>query len=310
MDQTGGAPNSRADAQLLKPAASQHIVDVLIEERARHLRSHPAAWFLIQRLLYPLLRYRAAIKMADAIASLPGRQVFTQVAEDLRLKLEIEGLEHVPREGPCMIVANHPTGIVDGIALFQALKGVRDDVCFVANRDALRVSPGLADNVIPVEWVIEKRTLAKTREMWRLTRAAFERGKAVVMFPSGRVARLKGFKLVDREWQSASLAFATRNNAPIIPLHISAWNSWIYYFFSRTSPELRDMTLFNELLNKRGRTFGLKFAPAIPPTDLAGDPEQEIIRLRNFIEAGLRQGARWGGTNQLQFARHGSTGSP
>jgi len=302
LDQTGGTPNLTAEAELLGPAAPQHIVDVLIEERARHLRSHPATWFLIQRLLYPLLRYRAAIQMADAIAALPGRQVFEHVANGLRLKLEIEGLEHVPREGPCMIVANHPTGIVDGIALFEALRGVRDDLCFVANQDALRVSPGLADLVIPVEWVIEKRTLAKTREMWRLTRSAFERGRAVVMFPSGRVAQLKGFKLVDREWQSASLAFATRNNAPVIPLHITAWNSWIYYFFSRTSPELRDMTLFNELLNKRGTTFGLKFAPVIPPTDLAGDPEQEIIRLRNFVESGVRQGARWNGASRLPLA--------
>ena len=241
-DPVGGVPNLTAPADPSGSADARHIVDILIEERARHLRTQPALWFLVQRLIYPLLRYRAAIRMADAIASLAGREVFEQVAKELRLKLAVEGLEHVPRAGPCMIVANHPTGIVDGIALFEALKGVRDDICFIANHDALRVSPGLADVVIPVEWVIEKRTLAKTREMWRLARQAFGRGKAVVMFPSGRVAQLKGFKLVDRDWQSASLAFATRNNAPIIPLHIRAWNSFIYYFFSRTSPELRDMT--------------------------------------------------------------------
>lgn len=272
---------------------TKHIVDTLIEERARHLRARPFTWFLIQSLLYPLLQYRAAIRMADSLAPLQGRRALDLVAEKLRLKLEISGLEHVPREGACMIVANHPTGIVDGIALFEALKGLRDDLCFVANRDALRVSPGLAEVVIPVEWVMEKRTLAKTRQMWRLTRTAFERGRAVVMFPSGRVAQLQGLKLVDREWQSAAIAFATRNQVPVIPLHIGAWNSWIYYFFSRTSPELRDMTLFNELLNKKGTKFTLKFGTPIDPAELAGDPEREIFRLRSYIETGLPKGESW-----------------
>ena len=293
MVQLTSAPNNPLKTAPRVLSGAPHIVDVLIEERARHLRGNPAAWFLIQTLLYPVLRYKAAVKMADQIAALSGRQVFELVARQLRLKLEIQGLEHVPRAGACMIVANHPTGIVDGVALFEALKGVREDLCFIANRDALRVSPGLADVVIPVEWVIEKRTLAKTREMWRLARTAFDAGKAVVMFPSGRVAQLRGLRLIDREWQSASLAFATRNDAPIVPLHIRAWNSLIYYFFSRTSPELRDMTLFNELLNKRGTKFGLKFAPVIPHTDLLGDPEQEIIRLRNYVERGLPRGESW-----------------
>ena len=274
--------------------AAPHIVDTLIEERARQLRTNPVTWFLIQRLLYPALRYKAAIQMADAIASLSGREVFGFIGNKLNLKLEIGGLEHVPREGACMIVANHPTGIVDGIALFEALKGRRDDLCFVANRDALRVSPGLAVVVIPVEGVMEKRTLAKTREMWRLTRAAFDQGRAVVMFPSGRVAQLRGFRLVDRAWQSAAIAFATRNKIPIVPLHIEAWNSWIYYLFSRTSAELRDMTLFNELLNKKGTKFILRFGPQIEHSDLGGDPEQEIVRLRRYIEDRLSKGERRG----------------
>lgn len=300
MDDADAFARSAVGANPPQPA---HIVDILIEERARHLRTRHFAWFLIQRLLYPLLRYRAAIQMADSIAPLPGRQALELVAEELRLTLEVSGLEHVPREGACMIVANHPTGIVDGIALFDALKGRRDDLCFVANRDAIRVSPGLTDVVIPVEWVREKRTLGKTREMWRLTRAAFDAGRALVMFPSGRVAQLRGLKLIDRDWQSAAIAFATRNKVPVIPLHISARNSWIYYFFSRTSPELRDMTLFNELLNKRRTTFALKFAPAIEHTDLAGDPEEEIIRLRSYIETGLPQGASWPGPGARQPAK-------
>jgi len=276
---------------------SDHIVDILIEERAHHLKRNPLAWALTRAILSPLLRYRAAIEMADTIAPMPGRAVMDLMAHRLELQIKLTGLDLVPRAGAALIVANHPTGIADGVALYQALKGVRDDLIFIANQDALRVSPGLADVVIPVEWVIEKRTLAKTREMWRLTRAAFKAGRAVVMFPSGRVAQLVGTRLVDRPWQAAAIAFARRNEVPIVPLHISAWNSWVYYLFARLSSELRDITLFNELLNKRHKMFRLRFGPVIPFEDVSGDPDAEILRLRSYIESDLPAGRPWPQTN-------------
>ena len=264
-----------------------HIVDVLIEERARHLLNNSFLWPLIRRFLYPLLHYQDAVKMADAIAPMSGRQAFDYLTSLLKLRTMVAGLEHVPREGGCIIVGNHPTGIADGLALYQALKGVRDDLCFVANQDALRVAPGLAEIVIPVEWVIDKRTFRKTREMWRKVRQALGDGRALVMFPSGRVAQWKGTYLVDRPWQAATITFATRNRVPIIPLRVSGANSWIYYFFAQFSQELRDMTLFNELLNKQGKEFRLSFGPARLPTQLSGDPEVEILRLKHYVEKDL-----------------------
>lgn len=270
-----------------------HIVDVLIEERARKLRQNPLAWSLIRTLLYPLLKYREAIAMANRIAPLPARETFDYVTELLAMRLEVKGLEHVPREGACVLVANHPTGIADGLALYQALKGVRGDLRFLANRDALRVSPRLAEMLVPVEWVVEKRSVAKTREMWREAKDAFRRGQMVVMFPSGRVAQLKGGRLVDRPWHDTTIAIARRNNAPIVPLHIAGWNSWIYYFFAKVREELRDMTLFNELFNKRGERFELTFGPVIPHEELSGDPAAEIAKLRRYIEVDLPVGRPW-----------------
>ncbi len=78
-----------------------------------------------------------------------------------------------------------------------------------------------------------------------------------------------------------------------MPLHVAAWNSWIYYFFAKTREELRDMTLFNELFNKRGKTFRLTFGPVIPHQELAGDPAVEIARLRQHIETDLPAGRPW-----------------
>ena len=62
-----------------------------------------------------------------------------------------------------MIVCNHPTGIADGVAVWDALKAIRPDLMFYANADAHRVSPKLDEVLIPVEWVEEKRTRERTR---------------------------------------------------------------------------------------------------------------------------------------------------
>ena len=75
----------------------------------------------------------------------------------------MRGLHHLPRTGRCVIVANHPTGIADGIAVHDALKAARPDMVFYANSDAHRVSPRLSETLIPVEWVEKKRTRERTR---------------------------------------------------------------------------------------------------------------------------------------------------
>jgi putative hemolysin len=158
-------PNYLAQRLPASACEAPHIVGLLIEERARHLKHNRAAWpWPLNRLaLNPLLRYRAAIHMPDVVRPLSGREVFDHVTGLLDLHLSVAGLARVPRTGPCLIVANHPTGIVDGIVLHQSLKGMRDDLAFLANRDALRVAPRLAEVVVPAESVVEKRSVGKTR---------------------------------------------------------------------------------------------------------------------------------------------------
>jgi hypothetical protein len=107
--------------------------------------------------LYRLLDYDRARRMADAIADLPGRETLDYVSELLALEVEAAGLEHVPTAGKVVIICNHPTGIADGLAVYQGLKAIRGDMIFYANADALRVSPRLASVIIPVEWVEHKR---------------------------------------------------------------------------------------------------------------------------------------------------------
>lgn len=248
-----------------------HIVDVLIEERCPRLRASPA-WPVARPLLYSILGYGKARRMADELVQLTGRESFDRLSKQLAFNISADGLNRLPEKGRCIIAANHPTGLADGIAVWDLLKQKRDDIVFFANADAIRVNPRFEDVIIPVEWVAEKRSPAKTRETLKRAAAAFAEEKCVVIFPSGRLALRKEGRMIEKEWFPTVVGLARKQNAPVIPLNLDARNSALYYLFCDLSNELRDITLFNELLNKRGSQFRMTFGETIPPGALAGDP--------------------------------------
>lgn len=239
------------------------IVDVLIAERAPRLTGGPA-WPLLRPLLHALLSYGKARRMAAAIAPLPGAAALQHVSGLLDLQVAVRGLEHLPATGRCVVVCNHPSGIGDGVAVFDALKRRRPDLIFYANSDAHRVCPGFYDVLIPVEWVETKRTRDRTRLTLQRTREAMEAERCLVVFPAGRLARMEHGALTDPPWEPTALSVARRYGAPVVPVHVTGPASTLFHLFDRLSQELRDITLFHELLNKRRRRFAVTIGPAIP----------------------------------------------
>ena len=263
-------------------ADDKHIIDVMIEERCPSFVEH-WTWSLIRPTLYKLLGYKRAVRMADELRNMSGEQSFDYLAEELAFKLEVKDLSRVPETGRCVVVANHPTGLADGAAVWKTLRARRQDVIFFANADAMRINPRFGETTIPIEWVVEKRTPAKTRETLKLAGEAFAQEMCVVIFPSGRLAKKVDGKLTEQDWFPTAVTLARKKKAPVIPLHINASNSWIYYLFSKMNGELRDITLFRELLNKKGSYFGMNFGPSLSPEELAGDATELTQRLQEHV---------------------------
>ncbi len=266
-----------------------HIVDELIEERASRLMRRPLLWRAVRRMIYPLLGYERAVQMADTIRDMGALEVFEHLSGTLEMDVRCQGLEHVPREGLAIVVPNHPAGIADGVAVFDALRSVREDISFFANRDAIRVSPGLEEMIVPVEWVDARRSHERRKETVRNLVSAFRNGRLVVIFPSGRLARPTARGLIERAWQPTALNLALKHQCPVVPMHIRGRNSFLYYLFCMLHEELRDMTLFRELLNKRGRRYELTLAE---PFVARGDVEPLTAALRTFVAEEMPVGAR------------------
>lgn len=268
----------------VKTKPEPHICEVLIAERAPRL-TRSVVWPAVRPLLYRLLGFRHAVRMADAILSLSGQEALRYVSNLLDLRVSTMNLERIPATGRCLIVANHPTGIADGIAVFDAVRKRRDDAIFFANADAIRVAPRLGEAIIPVEWVHEKRTREKTRATLQAAKEAFEAERCIVMFPAGRLARVgKDGSLTDPEWAQTAASLARKYDAPVVPVHVAGPTSKLFHLFDRFSQELRDITLFHELLNKKRGAFQLKVGKPIPAQRLDIDAGKATYALKAFTE--------------------------
>lgn len=263
----------------------RELLDPLIAERAPWLHAGGALGGTARALLEPLLGYRETVRVAAEVRHLPPAEIFDRMADRLARDVRTSGLGRVPRTGPALIVANHPTGIADGIVLWSVLREVRRDLYFFANADILRVLPQMAELIAPVEWRRERRSRAKTRATLGWAQGAITAGRLGVIFPSGRLARRQGLKLHERPWLASAATLARRHRLPIVPINIRARNSALFYLFDALHPTLRDITLFHETLNKARQSFVISVGAPVAPGTLPEDDVAATEALRDMTLA-------------------------
>ena len=266
----------------------RHLVDQLIDERSMELSRH-LLWPLVKPLLLRFFHYRQAVRMVDDVADMSGWDAFTYLSDLLALKVDVLGIDNIPASGGFILAPSHPTGIADGIAIFDALKHKRPDMAIFANRDAVRAAAGFRDMIIPVEWRAGEKSHSKSRDTLEMTARAFAANKAIVLFPAGRIAYWNDGRLTERPWQNSVVALARRYNFPIVPANMTARNSGLFYFLSKYSTELRDITIFHEFLNKKGNRFSITVGKPIPAAALAGDAVEVTASLQHHTVAALAQ---------------------
>lgn len=255
-------------------------IDPLIAERAPWLYSGGPLVRPIRGLLHKALSYDRTVELGEAFEHRPTPEIMGAMGRMLARDLTVTGLSNIPRHGAAMVVANHPTGIADGIMLWHVLSAIRPDLYFYANRDILRLLPQMADAIAPVEWRQDKRSHAKTRETMAYTRQATEEGRLAVIFPSGRLAKRRGLRLHERPWMASAAMIARKFKMPVIPVNIRARNSALFYLLDLLHPTLRDVTLFHETLNKARQPYVVTIGEEISPASLPASSEEGIEMLR------------------------------
>ena len=99
----------------------------------------------------PMLGYDEAVLLAAEMAPLGGHEIFRRMAELSEMRALVSGIEHLPAKGSAILVANHPTGLAESVAVHAASSRLRPDRWFLANADAVRIASGIEDLIVPVE---------------------------------------------------------------------------------------------------------------------------------------------------------------
>ena len=261
-----------------------HPIDEIIEERCPKLMSNKFLWSVIKPTIFKIFKYQTAKNITDDISNISGFECFTYLTNLLKFNLDIRNIECVPEHGPIILAGNHPTGLTDGIVMFEVMKDRRPDYTLYANIDMIKLSKGFEDIIIPVDWNDDNKNIGKSKEILKRTKETFTEGKCLLVFPSSRLSKRKGFKLFERPWLNTIVKLSKKYNAPIIPFHMDGHNSLFYYFLDIFNEELKNISLFSELVNKEEFKYTITFGRQIDPLDINGDIDKETLRIQNHVE--------------------------
>lgn len=169
-----------------------------------------------------------------------------------------DSYHNIPADGRLLIVANHPIGTLDGLALIKLIKSVRPDVRIVANQVLQHMQP-LQSIFLPIDIMSGKKAY---KQAYQAMLDALEQEQAVIVFPAGEVSRMSPKGVRDGEWQTGFIKLAKKAKCPILPIHIKAYNSLLFYSASMLYKPLGTMLLVNEMFNKKNQA--LKFSVGSP----------------------------------------------
>lgn len=181
-------------------------------------------------------------------------------------QIDNDSYNNIPAEGRLIIVANHPIGTLDGLALVKLIRSIRPDVRIVANRVLSHMEP-LASVFLPVEVLTGHSKQLKAS--YQLMIEALQQEQAIIVFPAGEVSRITPKGVRDGDWQSGFLKLARKTQAPILPIHIKAKNSAFFYSASTLYKPLGTLLLVKEMFNKRNQSIRFRVGAPIPYTAIA-----------------------------------------
>ncbi|HFS82676.1 MAG TPA: hypothetical protein ENK71_01785 [Epsilonproteobacteria bacterium] len=201
------------------------------------------------------------------------------VLESFKAKFDVEHLERIPKTGRVMIIANHPLGALEALALMEMVGQVRQDVKIVANDLLMYVEP-LNPLFLPVD-VMNAKT---ARESIANIIKALKNEEVVIIFPAGEVSRKTEQGIRDGIWNRGFLRFARKAKAPILPVKVEATNSWYFYFISKISKPLSSLLLPDQMFRREGKPMVLHIGEMIPYEEYSASELGEEAQVEAFKE--------------------------
>lgn len=194
---------------------------------------------------------------------------FKLACKHLNLLYDLEGLENIPKEGPCIIVSNHPHGMSDGIMFGDIAMRAREDVRIVVN-EFLHCVRGMRPYQITVDVyggeAAKRANMNGMREILRWLKG----GHCLLVFPSGSAATWswKDGRVIDDPWQTNIATIVRKTGATVVPMHFSGHNGLFFQTISVLAKGIRSNFLAREIIRDGKTRHKVRIGKPISPATL------------------------------------------
>ncbi|MFW2589066.1 lysophospholipid acyltransferase family protein [Sagittula sp. SSi028] len=231
----------------------------------------------------PLLRL---VRRFEALGYVEGQAFWAQALKvmGIDLKTPQAQIDNIPKDGPVIVVANHPHGLVDGMVLAELIGRVRTDYK-ILTRSLLTGVQEIDPFMIPVPFPHEADAREQSLEMRAKAMDHLKQGGVIALFPSGVVASSEDWwgPAIEQGWNPFTAKMIQRSGATVVPIYFPGQNSRAYQIANQLSATLRQGLLIHEVIHACGRAQAPVVGQPVTPEEIksfVGGPRELVAWLR------------------------------
>ncbi len=214
-----------------------------------------------RRLLPIYHRWRATVAGTDP-------RMMETLLDMLGTRLDVQARAWpivVPPEVPLVIVANHPFGIGDGIALLALAEALGRPYRILINSDFMKL-PEIRPCALPIDFSTDREAIATNLKSRTDARRLLKQGVTIVVFPAGGVATAErpAGKAEELPWKAFTARLIQQAQAAVLPVYFEGQNSPLFHLTSRYSLMLRLSLLVSEFRRFVGATVRVHVGALVP----------------------------------------------
>ncbi|SNR98185.1 lysophospholipid acyltransferase family protein [Antarctobacter heliothermus] len=200
-----------------------------------------------------------------------GRDFWEVIVERYGLGLDVIGgsLDNIPKDGPLIVIANHPYGILDGLIMGHILSVVRGDFRILAN-SVFRKAEELNKIILPVNFDESKEAMQQNIATRKEAMSYLGEGGCIGIFPGGTVATAERpfGKPMDPGWRTFTARLIAKSNATVVPIYFDGHTSRLFQLASHLHTTLRMGLLIKEFRKRVDTPVRVSIGAPIPRADI------------------------------------------